>query len=670
MVEREFSIEQSEWRIKKDSVRRDFMTEAEMGEMNELISKVNIDSAELQQLYARWLEEEEAYGQDQPLSEGMPNSRINVILPVIEGLVTEIVDNNWALTAIGEEPGDDQFAEKALIGLDWAFKQNDLFNKSKVHERRRHKFGMGLIKVEYDHEYSNGFGCPMMEIIPLHKLLVDGKIKDFLRWQEAEYMVELKTYGKQYALETFGEEKASAIHYGPDQYRDNFAFQEEYTLDDEDSWTMLIVWSRRNGKLRKRLISGCGLLLYDSAKAGEMKTNQKKEKYNDTPVYKYVCNKYPYFITLKYTKENMLHGFGEARLLMPLQNMVNELYDKIRIQMRPNALFIDEDADLDIEDFDENSFRPRKYNGNKIGGRDPVHAVAWGAINADMFHLLQDIKIEAQRVSRYNDIMSGQGKQADTATEAAIMQQQGGKHATHEKTGYEITLGYVAKYMLGLMMQYMTSGKFFRLFGERADKSKSKYGWVDFSEMTEIPGMVPASQEYKDKYRRANPEADIPEYEILESGSGKSKKNETKSLELDIDVSMGSGLPKNKAFLWQMIEKLSQMMGIDIEAQPQPMPKPLVSWKEMRKIMKQYMDLPIDQDEDMKQFLDALRKIQEQQMQQTAPLTAGQQQQQPGDQQPQQVGQPQPQQAADQNLTQGGNAQMQQANNAKAGGAY
>jgi hypothetical protein len=221
--------------------------------------------------------------------------------------------------------------------------------------------------------------------------------------------------------------------------------------------------------------------------------------------------------------------------------------------------------------------------------------------------------------------------------------------------------------MLGLMMEYITEGKAFRLFGERAKNAKDKkYAWVDFSSMTNVPGMIPSSQEYKDKFKESNPGTEIPQWEVLENTDEtedetmkkvikNKRKTQTKHLELDINISMGSGLPKNKAFLWEMVKSLSQLAIPDTDDPQMPIPKPVVTWKEMRNIVKDYMDLPIESDKDLQEFVDKLREMQKQQLAQSAPTTA------------QAAGQA-PNQAADQNLTQGGNPQMAPVNQAKQGG--
>ena len=53
-----------------------------------------------------------------------------------------------------------------------------------------------------------------------------------------------------------------------------------------------------------------------------------------------------------YSREGNLWGYGDGKLLLPLQKLINELYDKIRIASRPNLLLFDINSELSLDDFD------------------------------------------------------------------------------------------------------------------------------------------------------------------------------------------------------------------------------------------------------------------------------------------------------------------------------
>lgn len=610
-----------EWRVAKDLYRSDFMTNDEMNEINNFITLLNENVGRMNALYTEWEEQEEAYLANQAEEEDLPNSRMNIVLSTIEGMVSMLVNQNIAVITKGEGPEDDKYAEWAKIALDWAFRKNNLIHKVAIHERRRAKFGNAWFKLVWDESFAGGFGLPKIMCPPLNKVFVDTKIRDYLRLDEADYIAETIQCSRNFAIETYGESKANVINYGINIYRDNGCFQEDDTpMESDEEWTLIQVWSKNEGYLRLREISGCGVLLWDSHKEGDRQTNQIRKKVKANQYYKYVDNQYPYFFNIKYPQEGTLYGIGDAKLLMPLQNMLNELYDKIRIQMRPNLIGVDAHSDIDIEGFDDNSFNPVYYDGAKLNNRPPFQSIPWGTINQDIWQLINMVHDEAQRITRWSDIMIGQGKTAETATEAAITQQQGNTHVDHEKAKLELTLSSLAKYMLGMMMDKYKGGKAFRIHGDDVDK----YNWIDFSKMTNVPAQIPASQSFQDAFMANNPGAEVPKWENLEENG----KAETKHVELDIEINVGSGLPKNKAFIWQMIEKLSQMTGIDMEG-GQPMPKPAITWKELREFIKDYLGVPLkENEEDMNQFIKAMLDIRSQslagmQNQQGNPMAPG-----------------------------------------------
>jgi hypothetical protein len=287
-------------------------------------------------------------------------------------------------------------------------------------------------------------------------------------------------------------------------------------------------------------------------------------------------------------------GFGDGKLFKPLQKMINEIYDKIRIQMRPNLNLVDVDTEIDIDNFDEeDSFNPIPFNGKKVRG-NPVWSVPWGQVGQEVWKLIDGIHSEAQRITRFSDIMTGQGQSASTATEAAIQQSQGNTHSEHEKMFLEDTLSDVSSYMLALMMEKFVGGKAFRVHGEG-----KAYEWVDFEKMASIPALKPASSSYKNKFQEYNPGKPQPEWEHVSDEKGNPV---MKSVELDIDISVGSGLPKNKAFLWQMIDTLSQRMGTDMST-GQPVQKPLVDYNDTRDFIIKYLGIPLKGDNDFEEFI-------------------------------------------------------------------
>jgi len=174
----------------KYKYREDYMTEEEMKDIDCKISKLMNNRGYMGDLYSRWEDEETVYKGDQEKVANRPNTRVNIVNANIEGQVSALVEQNLAVTATGESPADSHFAEWARIGLEWSFRKNRIKRVLEVHERRRIKFGAGLFKVYFDEDAINGFGLAKVCCPPLTKIFIDNKVKDALRFQEAEYVAE------------------------------------------------------------------------------------------------------------------------------------------------------------------------------------------------------------------------------------------------------------------------------------------------------------------------------------------------------------------------------------------------------------------------------------------------------------------------------------------------
>lgn len=590
-----------------DLKRQEFMTEEEMTRINDYLSILIHNEGSLGDIHQEWEDIEEKYSNRQAEEENMPNTRANIMVSTIEGMITQTVDKQINVVTQGVGPEDEHFANNARVGLNWIFERNNITDKAANFIRRKFKFGVSWLKVVFDDEYAGGFGLAKIQVVPIDRVFVDKKITDVDRLQEAEYICEIIDCSKTYAVEVYGEKKAKAIKYGYNEHTTSDAFDRDFIVPDCDrQWALIQWWSRDKGKLRLQEFSACGVLLYDSHKPGNRKDIQKKYECEAKSYYKYVSDEYCYFLGVKYPREGHLYGFGDGWLLLSIQKLVNELYDKIRIQARPNLVMVDIYSDVDVKSFDDNSYSPTPYDGAKLNNRPPVISVPWGTVNKDMYELLERVRVEMQRIVRYSDLMMGQSKAADTATEAAIQQQQGNSHIDWEKGCLERLLAQVGKYCISLMMEFSKTGKSLKIGDDN-----EQYKWVDFRNFSKIPVQKPATKKFTDDFKANNPGVPIPQYEdVTENGEAV-----TKHLDLDLSISVGSGLPKNPAFLWSMIEKLSQMMIIDTDESP-PAPKPAINYKEMRKFMKDYLGVPINNDEQMKKFIEEFKKLQLQQMQQ------------------------------------------------------
>jgi hypothetical protein len=569
--------------------REVFMSDDEMLYIDDCITKLTQNKGEMGDLYTRWEDEEKAYKGDQPILPKRPNTRINIFNANIEGQIAMLLDQNIAISTRGESPSDETFAKWARIGLDWTFRKNHIKKVIDLHERRRLKFGSGIFKVYFDEDAIDGFGLAKICTVPLNRFFIDNKIKDYLRFQEAEYVCEPIRLSKTQFINIYGKDKANTVKYGNIYIEDTTVFDENWTMDDENSATVFQWYERQDEKLRLIEFTSCGLLLFDSHKSGDRKTNQKNKETKIKSYYKFVNEKYPYFFSVMYPEEGQIWGFGDGKLLKPIQDMINDMYDKIRICAKPNLTLFDVNSEVDLDDFDENSLEPRPFMGGQ--SREPVISVPWGIINESWWRLLASMHEEAQRVTRFSDLMLGQSSaRAETATEASIQHQQGNASTNHKKNMLQDTLQEVAEYCLCLMMEFYKGAKAFRIQSDKAE-----FEWIDFRKLANVPIMKEATESFNKQYMDNNPYGMGTDWEILTDSKGYPL---TKRVDLDIEINVGAGLPKNRAFLWQMVERLSHMTILD-ETTGQV--KPVVTYQEMRKFIEDFLNIPLEDTEAMKQ---------------------------------------------------------------------
>lgn len=261
----------------------------------------------------------------------------------------------------------------------------------------------------------------------------------------------------------------------------------------------------------------------------------------------------------------------------------------------------DPSSEVDLDDFDENSYEARPAMLDK----QAVQVIQWGQVNPALWQLIESMHREAERVCRYSDLMMGQGKSAETATEAYIQQQQGNSTTDHKKLTLQDSLVDVCEYMLGLMMEYYKGAKAFRISGD-----KDAYEWIDFRQLKKVPVMKPATRSFIKQYTEKNTDAEMPEWELV---TDKSNNPLTKNVDLDIEINIGAGLPKNKTFLWQMVQTLASVVVVDNNGQE----RNLISYDEFRKFVKDFLGLPLD---DTNQSNEVMKQTQPQQAQPQAQM--------------------------------------------------
>lgn len=455
-----------------------------------------------------------------PQSENDPASSTNIIHANVEGQVSMLLEQNIGITALPVSPDDVPFASDVQKVLEFIKEKNRLVRALDLHERRRETFGTGIFRVSFAPDALAGAGMPVIEAVnPMH-MYIDPGITDVYRTEEAEFMIETVCKTVHWAREQYGDRLADAIIPG---YRPQFEGDMGAT---DDTYLHMLVWTKEKGRLRLVEMTGCGLILSDSFRDG-------KQDF-------YPGGRYPYFFTPLYYREGSVWGKGDVELLIPVQDLINDLDDQIRINARltgnPQRL-IETGSGIDLDAMT-----------NEAGLNIPTTSV--GAVrNLEApplpAYILQRretaLRYESQRVTRFSDQMTG-AKQAGvtTAAEAAVLQQGGQMSIQHKKLLLEQTLSEVFAYCLRMIQEYWTEEVAIRLTERGND-----FIFFRGSALKELR---------------------------KENGS-------MKDAAFDLSVTVGAGLPANKITAYQM---MSDLYG-----------KGLVSAEEIRSFLSDFLGFPL-----------------------------------------------------------------------------
>lgn len=520
---------------------------------------------------------------NQPEDDNLPNSNTNIVNSAIEGQVAYLVEQNIAIEAKPRGPSDKPFRDNAVILMEFCKEQNKLRRQIEIHERRRKQFGTGIFRVLFDPDALDGMGLPKIEALNPAKVFPDPIVHDVYKIQEGRFVIEEINRSIASARDKYGDDIAAAITPGYHPTEHNDMFDED--TDGEiagDYYLHMLVWT--HGTIKKdvevdtveiddvtgeevtlkemvkeekkvlRLIemSACGVILRDTAAEGIE-----------------ICEddiRFPYFFTPDMYREGTVWGKSTASLLIPIQDTIDDIEDQIILNARLTG---NPQREVDIAgdvDTDKITNEPGLIIPS-VGGKS-IRNIEAGQIPAYIIqHRNQKLMQERTIVSRWSDQMNGiKQVGVGTATESLGLQQAGTQNITHDKMLLEDTLSEVFAYSLTLMLENYTETEVFSI------TEKDEFYPINPSEMREVPVLIPATDEYKLNFERDNPGAEyIPDFMPH-------SENIKKRIALDISVTVGAGLPNNKAFVFQMIDKLQSLLPPHV----------------FLKLVKEYTGLPID----------------------------------------------------------------------------
>ena len=556
-------------------IRTEIMSEEEIKRCDFYVNKYIVLLAEKQILEEEWIEIQNAYSSDR--SEDSSNNEtafVNAIVPNIEGQLASMTERTVKATIKGKGISDEAFASTLEPLADAIFRENKIRRKMKQFGRRYLLFGNAYMIPEWDKDMLDE-GMPRITTPQLADVLIDGKVKNIDDINYGDFCIQI--VGDKsiiWARKKFGDEIADSLQLG-----NELAMGASGTSDDKDSFVYLKVWTRNNKEENLQLIemSTSGILLQESNSA--------------EPYYTCVNNKYPIFGLDLYPIENDIHGFGDGKLLLPIQKLINRLYDEIIIAIKFSSqgrTYADPNARLDPNEFAEND--PSKplvvSNPSQL-----IKTERGIGINSVVFSVLDQLFAKIQEATRFSALMTGQNSEGSmTATQSNIQMQQGNTGVTDKQTDISRMLSDVLEYSLGMCLQFWTAEKAFRI-ANVDDETKREYAWINPNNLKNVPIKVPSTEQYRKDFIVGNPEGKVPRTMILTDSNGKDM---VKNIELDVLVSIGEGMPNNKMAMYQMVLSLSQLQVLDSST---GQPRSLFTYSQVKDMMEDILGINIKEDE-------------------------------------------------------------------------
>lgn len=563
-------------------VRDDLMTEEQQKRVDFYLSKYHEGKADLEERMQEWEEIHRAYkGERTDIIDDDDMEKqvaVNIMLTQIEGQVSSMQTANITGSYQGVGFSDQKFARTAGIVGDFILKRNNARQIVKKAGRRYLQFGYTVLTTYWDDEALDNFGLPRIECLKPGTVIFDDKIEDIVDdLQRCDYIIhEVGSRSIMWARKKYGDEIADAIQLGNND--PGFEFKD---TDNDESFTYLRVWTRNNEYENLQLleISLCGILLSESDPS--------------EPYYKHIFNRYPFFVAGLYKDESDQYYFGDGKILLSMQKVINKLYDEIILAIKFSSqgrTYADPNSKLNPAEFAEADPSKVIYANNP---HQYIKTERGAGLNEVVFNLLTQLLDKVQEVTRFSALMTGNDPgRAMTATQAGIQMQQGITGIDDKRADLSKALGDALSYAIGLCMEFWSAAKAFRV----ADND-DQFEWIDVRQFREIPELIPASREYIENFKKNNPNAEtVPEYMQLEieDEDGK-RKPATKQLELDISVNIGEGIPNNKIALYNIILQLSQLVLVD-EVTGQP--RPLIGFRQFKQMVEDYLNIKIDDNTD------------------------------------------------------------------------
>jgi hypothetical protein len=485
-----------------------------------------------------------------PEDEDDPGSETNIVQPIIESQVADIVSGQIECLVKGVGPSDEPFAKDVGQIIKWIWRMNKMLPKLDEGERERLNYGTVGWKVFFDPDALKGRGLPTILPCGIDTLFPDPKIKDIRRIQEGDFFIQVLPFTLGQLRRMFGKRAELVKPEGNFKvHNPNLFKQDEFDNANEviNSQCLLYeYWEKDDdGNLRRIYMAG-GIILEDSDWDHVSHDGARQSFYEH--------GKYPFVLIPCYKKKGRLWGMGDTEQLIPIQDLINDFDDQIRMNARLMGnvqIVVGLAAGINLKKWTNKA-------GLKIPAKDHT---AWQTVNPPTIPayipLRRDTAFrESEIVSGRSDVVEGRRSGSLRAAAAILaLQEAGSRRANHKKLMLQEGFVEVVELLLDYVKEFMDVEQAYDI----TENDKIDYLWFRGTKLKEIP--------WKTLNENFDPTSDDPrtsmykdlteEVENEETGE-KEVKVMTKEAEFDLEFSIGAGMPNNKSFLYQAVVELNR----------------------------------------------------------------------------------------------------------------
>jgi hypothetical protein len=494
-----------------------------------------------------------------------PGSVTNMIHRIIESQIADLVDKPYSSSAKGWEPGDQLFAEQAQTIMDFVLYRNKFKDKVNISEHDRLELGTTVIKVWFDEDELEGRGLPVFEPIGPANFFFDQKVQYPHQLQQAEFIIHatprpLSWFRDNFELGKYVQREV-AVPYNPQQVFTDDRTDEAHVPTSQKALLLECYMRDEKGEVYCLHVAN-DIVLEDSRK----KLNGKKLQRR---------NLYPFRMINCYNRRGVAWGMGDVELLIPTQDLINELDDQIRSNARLSG-----NPQVVVGMGAGKGFDFRKWT-NKPGLRIPMRDhTSWSIVPPQ--NVSSDVSARREKAFQEADLIAGtpdvnRGEKPGQVTAAAAimaLQQAGQKTVVHKNEMFKAGWSEVIELLFDEVLNHWDEGMWVRIDGDKPD-----FKFVEPGKMRDVPLYVP-NKLYGEL------EGEEPVRKLTNDNGDEMKRD----AQFDFQLNMGNGFPNDRAFMLQMLTDFANLHFPD---------GPAVTRVEMRRFLKEQVGLDLDDEEQM-----------------------------------------------------------------------